>query len=154
MDVWKVAAESVRARYPDLREPELHKLIIRDVIDRQVRDVIVTSAEQIVSAKVQSRDDVGISPFSFDIATNWERRIVNCGSFFIKMSIIIPAWRRLINAPVRCCEKFSKVTSRSESARGCGNSAYRKRRVASNGMRLYRGHDRSIFNGGICQTGE
>jgi len=48
----------VRARYPDLRQPDLHKLIIRDVIDRQVRDVIVTSAEQITSVKVQSRDDV------------------------------------------------------------------------------------------------
>src|SRR5881397_1603839 len=58
VDVWKVAADSVRARYPDLREPDLHKLIIRDVIDRQVRDVIVTSAEQITSVKVQSRDDV------------------------------------------------------------------------------------------------
>jgi len=58
VDVWKVAADSVRERYPDLREPDLHKLIIRDVIDRQVRDVIVTSAEQITSVKVQSRDDV------------------------------------------------------------------------------------------------
>src|SRR5881397_2279565 len=58
VDVWKVAADSVRARYADLREPDLHKLIIRDVIDRQVRDVIVTSAEQITSVKVQSRDDV------------------------------------------------------------------------------------------------
>jgi dGTPase len=58
VDVWKVAADSVRSRYPHLREPDLHKLIIRDVIDRQVRDVIVTSAEQFISMKVQSRDDV------------------------------------------------------------------------------------------------
>jgi dGTPase len=58
VDVWKVAADSVRARYPDLRKPDLHKLIIRDVIDRQVRDVIITSAEQITSVKVRSRDDV------------------------------------------------------------------------------------------------
>ena len=62
VDVWKVAADSVRARYPDLREPDLHKLIIRDVIDRQVRDVIVTSAEQITSVKVQSQDDVRNQP--------------------------------------------------------------------------------------------
>ena len=52
VDVWKMAADSVRARYPDLREPDSHKLIIRDVIDRQVQDVIVTSAEQITSLKV------------------------------------------------------------------------------------------------------
>jgi dGTPase len=62
VDVWKVAADSVRGRYPDLREPDLHKLIIRDVIDHQVRDVIVTSAEQIISVKVQSQDDVRNQP--------------------------------------------------------------------------------------------
>ena len=62
VDVWKVAADSVRARYPHLREPDSPKLIIRDVIDRQVRDVIVTSAEQITSLKVQSRGDVRNQP--------------------------------------------------------------------------------------------
>src|SRR5881296_140416 len=62
VDVWKYAADSVRTRYPDLREPELHKLIIRDVIDRQVQDVIATSAEQICSAGIQSRDDVRKEP--------------------------------------------------------------------------------------------
>jgi dGTPase len=58
VDVWKYAADSVRKRYPDLREPELHKLIIRDVIDRQVQDVVATSAEKIGSAGIQSRHDV------------------------------------------------------------------------------------------------
>jgi dGTPase len=62
VDVWKVAADSVRVRYPHLREPDQHKLIIRDVIDRQVQDVIVTSAEQITSLKVQSRDDIRNQP--------------------------------------------------------------------------------------------
>jgi dGTPase len=62
VDVWKVAADSVRARYPHLGEPDLHKLIIRDVIDRQVQAVIVTSAEQITSLKVQSRGDVRNQP--------------------------------------------------------------------------------------------
>jgi dGTPase len=62
VDVWKAAADSVRARYPHLREPDSHKLIIRDVIDRQVRDVIVNSAEQIMSVKVQSREDVRNNP--------------------------------------------------------------------------------------------
>src|SRR6185312_5329534 len=62
VDVWKVAADSVRARYPHLGEPDSHKLIIRAVIDRQVQDVIVTSAEQITSLKVQSRDDVRNQP--------------------------------------------------------------------------------------------
>jgi len=54
VDVWKYAADSVRSRYPNLRESEWHKLIIRDVIDRQVQDVVATSAEEI-----GSRADVG-----------------------------------------------------------------------------------------------
>src|SRR5215813_2335238 len=58
VDVWKYAADSVRTRYPDLREPELHKLIIRDVIDRQVQDVVAKSAEEIGLAEIQSPDDV------------------------------------------------------------------------------------------------
>ena len=56
--VWRASQESVVARYPDVREPELHKIIIRDIIDVQVRDVITTSAEAIASAGVQSADEV------------------------------------------------------------------------------------------------
>src|SRR5438046_4193823 len=41
-----------------MHKSELHNLIIRYFIDRQVRYVIVTSAEQITSLKVQSRDEV------------------------------------------------------------------------------------------------
>jgi dGTPase len=48
----------VLARYPDAREPELHKLIIRDIIDVQVQDVVATSAQSIVDAGVQSADHV------------------------------------------------------------------------------------------------
>lgn len=58
VDVWKHAASSVRTRYSDLREPELHKLIIRDVIDRQVQDVVTTSSARIASAGVRSNSDV------------------------------------------------------------------------------------------------
>ena len=50
--------ESVVARYPDVREPELHKIIIRDIIDVQVRDVIATSADAIANAGVRSADEV------------------------------------------------------------------------------------------------
>jgi dGTPase len=45
-----------------LREPEFHKLIIRDVIDRQVQDVVATSAEEIRSGEIKSRDDVRKQP--------------------------------------------------------------------------------------------
>jgi dGTPase len=42
--VWKEAADAVCSRFPQSREPQPHKLIIREIIDRQVRDVIATSA--------------------------------------------------------------------------------------------------------------
>jgi dGTPase len=62
VDVWKNAADSVRGRYADLREPDLHKLVIRDLIDRQVQDVIIASARQIARANVQSRGDIPNHP--------------------------------------------------------------------------------------------
>ena len=60
--VWRASQESVAARYPDVREPELHKIIIRDIIDVQVRDVITTSAEAIANAGVRSADEVRRQP--------------------------------------------------------------------------------------------
>ena len=60
--VWRGSQESVVARYPDVREPELHKIIIRDIIDVQVRDVITTSAEAIANAGVRSADEVRRQP--------------------------------------------------------------------------------------------
>jgi dGTPase len=56
--IWRQSHESVSARYPDVREPELHKLIINAIIDAQVRDVVMTSAAAIAAAGVQSADEV------------------------------------------------------------------------------------------------
>jgi dGTPase len=60
--VWRQSHESVAARYPDVREPELHKLIIGEIIDTQVRDVVTTSADAIAKAGVQSADEVRRQP--------------------------------------------------------------------------------------------
>jgi dGTPase len=60
--VWRGSHESVSARHPEVREPELHKLIIRDIIDVQVRDVITSSADAIAKAGVQSADEVRRQP--------------------------------------------------------------------------------------------
>ncbi|MEY2560087.1 MAG: dGTPase [Verrucomicrobiota bacterium] len=60
--VWRGSHESVARRYPDVREPELHKLIIRDIIDLQVRDVVTSSSEAIAKAGVQSADEVRRQP--------------------------------------------------------------------------------------------
>ena len=56
--VWQQSHRAVVTRYPEAREPELHKLIIRDIIDVQVRDVIMRSAQAIADSGVQSADEV------------------------------------------------------------------------------------------------
>jgi dGTPase len=60
--VWRRSQEAVVARHPDVREPELHKIIIRDIIDVQVRDVIATSATAIADAGIRSSDEARRQP--------------------------------------------------------------------------------------------
>jgi dGTPase len=57
-EVWRNSHRAVLARYTDAREPDLHKLIIRDIIDREVHDLVATSADAIAESGVQSADDV------------------------------------------------------------------------------------------------
>jgi dGTPase len=57
-DVWRNSHRAVLSRYTDTREPELHKLVIREIIDREVHDLVATSAESIAKSGVQSADDV------------------------------------------------------------------------------------------------
>lgn len=61
-EVWRRSLRAVLARYPDTREPELHKLIIRDIIDTEVRDLVSTSAKSIADAGVQSPDEARRQP--------------------------------------------------------------------------------------------
>src|SRR5262249_4083312 len=56
-NVWKRSERDVNTRYPDAREPELHKLIIRNIIDAQVEDVVATSAASIAKANPKSDHD-------------------------------------------------------------------------------------------------
>ena len=74
--VWRWSHQSVLARYPDVREPELHKLIIGAIIDAQVRDVVTTSADAIRKAGVASADEVRRQPASL-ICYSDERRAAN-----------------------------------------------------------------------------
>lgn len=60
--VWQHSHRAVLSRYPNAREPELHKLIIRDIIDVQVRDVVTTSAKSIADRAVTSADEVRKQP--------------------------------------------------------------------------------------------
>jgi dGTPase len=57
-EVWRNSYRAVLARYTDPPKPELHKLVIRDIIDREVHDLVATSAESIAKSGVQSADDV------------------------------------------------------------------------------------------------
>src|SRR5262249_521069 len=57
-EVWRHSHRAVLARCTAAFEPELHKLIIRDIIDREVHDLVATSAESIAESGVQSADDV------------------------------------------------------------------------------------------------
>ena len=57
-EVWKRSQQHVLAHYPDAREPELHKLIIRNIIDVQVEDVVTTSAKAIIDVDPKTGADV------------------------------------------------------------------------------------------------
>ncbi len=61
-EVWRRSLRAVLARYPDTREPELHKLIIGDIIDTEVRDLVSTSAKSIADAGMQSPDQARQQP--------------------------------------------------------------------------------------------
>jgi dGTPase len=61
-EIWRRTHRAVIARYPDTREPDLHKLIIREIIDMQVRDVIMTSARSIADEGVQSAEEARRQP--------------------------------------------------------------------------------------------
>jgi len=61
-EVWRKSLKNVRARYSDAREPELHRLIIRDIIDREVHDLVSTSASSIAEADVRSADEARQQP--------------------------------------------------------------------------------------------
>ncbi|MGI8821003.1 MAG: deoxyguanosinetriphosphate triphosphohydrolase [Chthoniobacterales bacterium] len=58
LTVWRHSDSAVRTRHPQVQEPELHKLIIRDIIDVQVRDTVTSSAAAIQDAGVQSAAEV------------------------------------------------------------------------------------------------
>ena len=61
-EVWQRSQGTVLARYPQAREPELHKLIIRDIIDAQVQDAVATTAHTIANAGVENTEDVRKQP--------------------------------------------------------------------------------------------
>ena len=60
--LWQETRDEVRARHPGLEGREMCATIIRRLIDRQVEDVIATSAANIARAGVQTVDAVRCQP--------------------------------------------------------------------------------------------
>ncbi len=58
VSVWQTSHAAVALRYPEAREPELHQLIIREIIDRQVCDVVTTSARALADRGVKNIEQV------------------------------------------------------------------------------------------------
>jgi dGTPase len=60
--IWQRSHQRVSARHPGLLGAELHKNVIRDMIDLQVRDVVATSAAAISVAKPASAEEARRQP--------------------------------------------------------------------------------------------
>jgi dGTPase len=57
-EIWRRSHHGVLTRYGSARAAELHKLIIRDIIDNEVNDLVTASAKAIAESGVQTADDV------------------------------------------------------------------------------------------------
>jgi dGTPase len=57
-EIWRRSHDGVLMRYGSARGAELHKLIIRDIIDNEVNDLVTASAKAIAESEVQTTDDV------------------------------------------------------------------------------------------------
>ena len=62
LEVWQASYEDVKRRYPEIEGRELYAYVIRCIIDREVEDVIATSAARIAEAGVRSVEDVRRQP--------------------------------------------------------------------------------------------
>ena len=58
LDVWRQSFEEVRRDFPRLAGPRLNAYVIRCIIDRQVQDVISTSAQAIAASRVRTVEEV------------------------------------------------------------------------------------------------
>src|SRR5215217_3193212 len=61
-EIWREGHRAVLQRYAGVHGPEIHKLIIREIIDKEVRDLVATSAKSIAECGVQNADDARRQP--------------------------------------------------------------------------------------------
>lgn len=62
LEIWQQSLEQVRRQFPKLKGRELYTYVIRCLIDREVEDVILTSASLIEASGVGSSEDVRRHP--------------------------------------------------------------------------------------------
>jgi dGTPase len=74
--VWAQAVKRVRKEFGKLEDEARRYIIIRTIIDMQIRDVVHTSEELIRKAGVQSADDVRRHPRAL-VQYGGERRVLN-----------------------------------------------------------------------------
>jgi dGTPase len=124
--VWQRSRHAVLRRYPEAREPELHKLIIRDIIDVEVQDVVTTSAQSIVGSQPR-------------VAT-----------LFISECLLPSPCGGGEPASIRDVEEsFRSICCRTRSPWRGGGKKDRSGRAPSHSLRLHCRNDRSISDGGI-----
>jgi len=106
-DVWKRSQRDVLGRYPDAREPELHKLIIRNIIDLQVQDVVATSAASIAKANPKTADDVRKKPAPLIHYSDKLQKANRALRKFLYANVYYHA--RVAEVNRRACEMLKKV---------------------------------------------
>ncbi len=106
-EVWQRSEKHVLAHYPDAREPELHKLIIRNIIDVQVQDVVTTSAKSISDAKPKSADDVRKQPAKLIHYSDGLRKANAALRKFLYANVYYHP--RVAEVNERACEMLKKV---------------------------------------------
>jgi dGTPase len=106
-DVWKRSQQHVLAHYPEAREPELHKLIIRNIIDLQVQDVVTTSATSISKANPKDADDVRKQPVKLIDYSDILRKANHALRKFLYANVYYHP--RVAKVNQRACEMLKKV---------------------------------------------
>jgi dGTPase len=85
--VWKRSHDAVTRRYPELRAPDLHQLIIREIIDAGADDRNERAIDRGIRRK--NRDDARVSRPLVRYSEDLLEANGACGGFFTRMSIII-----------------------------------------------------------------
>ena len=106
-EIWRQSHDAVLARYAGIREPELHKLIIHDIIDNEVHDLVATSAKLIDESGVQSADEVRRQPAALIRYSNELAEANRALRTFLYQNVYYHP--RVAEVNVRACEMLRRV---------------------------------------------